>query len=146
MITGFCPPSQLIKKINLNSDVEQSGVITELFQCGDASQMCVGLSGALKAGPEDSVAEEVLVQLSLQRGRLAKQRPVEARRQVAVDDFLRPPQDEHASQTRELGRSLLSQNSLLLLAVEDVRSGLTPDNIFITTAQERERRWDYLCA
>lgn len=120
-------------------------MITELFQCGDASQMCVGLSGALKAGPEDSVAEEVLVQLSLQRGRLAEQRPVEARRQVAVDDFLRPPQDEHAGQTRELGRSLLSQNSLLLLAATDLRSGLTPDNIFITTAQERERRRDYLC-
>lgn len=91
-------------------------MVAELFQSSDAGQMCVGLCGVLKAGPKDSVGEELRVQLSLQRGRLAEQRPVEARRQVAVDNFLRPSQDEHAGQARELGCSLVSQNSFVLSA------------------------------
>lgn len=106
---------------NLDSGVEQTRMVTELLQGSDAVQMCVSLHGALKAGSEDSVAEEMLVQLSLQRGRVAEQRPVETRRQVAVDDLLRPSQDKHASQARELRCSLFSQNSLLLLV--DTRSG-----------------------
>lgn len=102
--------------VNLEGGVEQSGVVTQLLQGGDAGQVCVSLCPGLKARPEDSVGEEVPVQLQLQgRGR-AEQGPVEARRQVAVDDLLRPPQDKHAGQAGELRRSLLSQNSLLLLA------------------------------
>lgn len=96
------------KELNLDSGVEQTRVVTELLQCSDAGQVCVRLRGALKAGSEDSVAEELLVQLSLQRGRVAEQRPVETRRQVAVDDLLRPSQDEHASQARELCCPLFS--------------------------------------
>lgn len=96
-------------------------MVTELLQGSDAGQVCVGLCRAQKAGSEDSVAEEMLVQLPLQRGRVAEQRPVETRGQVAVDDLLCPSQDEHAGQARELCCSLFSQNSLLLLAETDTR-------------------------
>lgn len=89
-------------------------MVTELLQRRDAGQVCVGLTVALKTGPEDAVAEEVLVELVLQRGQLAEQGPVQTGRQVPVDDLLRPPQDEHAGETGEFGRPLLSQNSLLL--------------------------------
>lgn len=102
--------------MNLDSEVEQTGVVTELLQGSDTGQVCVRLRGALKAGSEDSVAKKMLVQLSLQRRRVTEQRPVETRRQVAVDDFLRPSKDEHARQARELCCSLFSQISLLLLA------------------------------
>lgn len=112
------------KELNLDSGVEQTRVVTELLQGSDAGQVCVSLRGALKAGSEDPVAEEKLVQFSLQRGRVAEQRPVETRRQVAVDDLLRPSQDEHASQARELCCSLFSQNPLLLSAETHTRSGL----------------------
>lgn len=107
------------KDLNLDSAMEQTRVVTQLLQCSDAGQVCVRLHGALKAVSEDSVAEEMLVQLSLQRGQVAEQCPVEARRQVAVDDLLCPSQDEHASQARELSCPLLSQNALLLLAETD---------------------------
>lgn len=83
-------------------------MVAQLLQGSDAGQVCVGLSGGLKARSEDSVAEEMLVQLELQRGRRAEQRPVETGGQVAVDDLLRPSQDEHAGQTRELCCSLFS--------------------------------------
>lgn len=89
----------------------------------------MSLCGALKAGSEDSVAEEMLIKLSLERGWVAEQRPVETRRQVAVDDLLCPSQDEHASQARELCCPLLSQNSLLLLAEADTRTGLMTDTV-----------------
>lgn len=89
-------------------------MVTELFEGSDAGQVCVRLHGALKAGSEDSVAEETRVQLLLQGRRLTEQRPVETRREVAVDDLLRSSQDEHAGQARELCRSLFSQSSLLL--------------------------------
>lgn len=91
-------------------------MVAQLLQGGDAGQVCVSLCGGLKAGPEDSVAEEVPVHLQLQRRRCAEQRPVETGRQVAVDDLLRPPQDEHAGQPGQLRRSLFSQSSLLLSA------------------------------
>ena len=81
-------------------------MVAELLQGGDAGQVSVSLRGALEAGSEDSVAEELLVQVPLQRGRLAEQRPVQTRRQVAVDDLLRPSQDERPGQARELRRSL----------------------------------------
>lgn len=42
-------------------------MVTELLQGSDAGQVCVSLRGALKASSEDPVAEEMLVQLSLQR-------------------------------------------------------------------------------
>lgn len=93
-------------------------MVAEFLQGGDAGQVCVCLCGALEAGSEDSVAEEIPVQPPLQRGRLAEQRPVQARRQVAVDDFLRPSQDEHAGEARQLCSALLSQHSLLLVADE----------------------------
>lgn len=83
-------------------------MVAQLLQGGDAGQVRVGLGAGLKAGSEDSVAEEVPVQLELQRRRRAEQGPVEAGGQVAVDDLLRPSQDEHAGQTRELRRSLFS--------------------------------------
>lgn len=113
------------EKLYLYGGVEQTRVVTELLEGSDAGQVCVSLRGALKAGSEDSVTEELLVQLSLQRRRVAEQSPVETRRQVAVDDLLRPSQDEHASQAREFCCSLLSQNSLLLWA--DMRRRLMPD-------------------
>lgn len=91
-------------------------MVAELLQGSDAGQVCVSLCGAVKAGFKDSVAEELLVQLLLQRRRLTEQRPVKTRREVAVDDLLGSPQDEHAGQARELCCSLFSQNSLLLLA------------------------------
>lgn len=100
--------------------MKQTRVVAELLQCSDTGQVCVSLCGALQAGSEDSMTEEMLVQLSLQRGRVAEQRPVETWWQVAVDYLLCPPQDEHASQTRELSCSLLSQNALLLLADTDM--------------------------
>lgn len=99
-------------------------MVTELLQCSDTGEVCVSLCGALKAGSEDSVAKEMLVKLQLQRGRVAEQRPVETGWKVAVDDLLRPPENEHASQARELSCSLFSQNSLLLLAETDMRSSL----------------------
>lgn len=83
-------------------------MVTELLECSDAGQVCVSLRGALEAGSEDSVAEELLVQIKLERRRLAEQGPVETRRQVAVYDLLCPSQDEHACQARELCCSLLS--------------------------------------
>lgn len=61
----------------------------------------------------------MLVQLSLQGGGATEQRPIKTRRQVAVDDLLGPPQDEQASQARELRSSLLPQISLLLLEIGD---------------------------
>ena len=82
--------------MNLDSGMKQTRVVTELLQCSYAGEVCVGLSGALQTGSEDAVAQEVLVQLLLQRGRLTEQSPVKTGRQVLVDDFLRPPQDEHA--------------------------------------------------
>lgn len=94
--------------------MKQTRVVTELLQRSDAGQVRVGLIVALKTGPEDAVAEEVLVQLVLQRRQLTEQGPVQTGREVAVDDLLRPPQDEHAGETGEFGRSLFSQNSLLL--------------------------------
>lgn len=105
---------RMYKELNLDSRIEQTGVVTELLQGRDAGQVCVRLHGALKAGSEDPVAEETRVQLLLQRRRLAEQRPVETGREVAVDDLLRSSQDEHAGQAGELCRSLFSQNSLLL--------------------------------
>lgn len=81
-------------------------MVAQLLQGSDAGQVCVGLSAGLKARSEDSVAEEMLVQLELQGRRRAEQRPVEARRQVAVDNLLCPSQDEHASETGELCCSL----------------------------------------
>jgi len=104
-------------------------VVAELLQCSDAGQVCVSLRGALKAASEDSVAEKMCVQLALQRGRCAEQRPIEARGQVAVDDLLCSSQDEHASQARELCCSLFSQSALLLLAETDSKSGLMPDTV-----------------
>lgn len=83
-------------------------MITEFLQCSDAGEVCGGLRGALKASSEDSVAKEMLVQLQLQGGRSAEQRPVEAGWKVAVDDLLRPPEDEHTSEARELCCSLFS--------------------------------------
>lgn len=94
--------------LNLDGGIQQNWVVTQLFQGSDTSQVGVSLCGGLKARSEDSVAEEMLVQLQLQRGGRAEQRPVETGRQVAVDYLLRAPQDKHASQTRELCRSLLS--------------------------------------
>lgn len=120
-------------------------MVTELLQCSDAGQVCVSLSGVLQAGSEDSVAEQTLVQLLLQRGRLAEQSPVKTRRQVAVDDLLCPSQDEHAGQTRELRCTLFSQKSLLLLA--DTGSGLMPVKVDdIQVRNEKEQRQHYLCA
>lgn len=96
----------LVGKHNLDSDVEQTRMVAELLQRSDAGQVCAALCEALKAGSEDVVAEEVFVQLLLQRGRRAEQCPVQARWQVAVDDLLRPPQNEHAGETRELSSAL----------------------------------------
>lgn len=93
--SGFCPPCGLAE-INLDSGVKQTRVVTQLLQRSDAGEVRVGLSGALQTGSEDAVAQEVLVQLLLQRRRLAEQSPVKTRRQVLIDDLLRPPQDEHA--------------------------------------------------
>ena len=92
---------------DLDRGVQQAGVVTELLQGGDAGQVCVGLSGALQAGPEHAVAEQLLVQLCLQGRGAAEQRPVVARRQVAVDDLLGAAQDEHASEAGQLCGSLL---------------------------------------
>lgn len=83
-------------------------MVTQLLQGGDAGQVCVSLRAGLEAGGEDPVAEETLVQLQLQRGGRAEERPVQAGRQVAVDDLLRAPQGERASQAGQLRRSLLS--------------------------------------
>lgn len=83
-------------------------MVAQLLQGRDAGQVCVGLSAGLKARSEDPVAEETPVQLQLQRRRRAEQRPVQAGGQVAVDDLLRPSQDERAGQTGELHRSLFS--------------------------------------
>lgn len=74
--------------------------------------MCMG--GGLEAGSEHPVAEELPVELPLQGRRPAEQRPVQAGGQVAVDDFLRASQDEHAGEPGQLRRSLLAQNHLLL--------------------------------
>ena len=81
-------------------------MVTELLQGGDAGQVCVGLTGALQAGPEHAVTEQLLVQLRLQGGGAAEQCPVVARRQVAVDDLLGAPQDEHAGEAGQLRGSL----------------------------------------
>lgn len=94
--------------LDLNGGIQQSGVVTQLFQGGDAGQVCVSLCGGLKARSEDPVAEEMLVQLELQRGRRAEQCPVETGRQVAVDYLLCAPQYKHAGQPRELCCSLFS--------------------------------------
>ncbi len=112
-------------------------MVTELLQGSDAGQVCVSLHGTLTASSEDSVAQKALVQLSLQRGQVAEQSPVEPRWQVAVDDLLRPSQDEHAGQARELCCSLFSQNSLLLL--EDIKSGLMPDS-FINIRRNKQEK------
>lgn len=94
--------------LNLDGGTQQNGVVTQLFQGRDAGQVGVSLCAGLEARSEDSVAEEMLVQLQLQRGGRAEQGPVKSGGQVAVDYLLRAPQDKHASQTRELCRSLLS--------------------------------------
>lgn len=107
---------QISADLHLGRGVEQTRVVAQLLQRGDAGQVCVGLRGALKAVSEDSVGEKLRVQLPLQRARFAEQRPIESWRQVAVDDFLCPSQDEHAGQARELRGPLLSQNALLLWA------------------------------
>lgn len=99
-------------------------MVTELLQCSDAGEMCVSLRGALKAGSEDSVAEEMLVQFQLHRGRGTEQRPVETGWKVAINDLLRPPQDEHTGQARQLSRSFFSQKAMLLLAKAGIESGL----------------------
>lgn len=78
--------------------MQQTRMVTELLQGSDAGQVCVSLRVGLKASSEDSVAEEMIVQIELQRRRFTEQCPVEPRRQVAVDDLLRPSQDEHTSQ------------------------------------------------
>lgn len=96
-------------------------MITQLLQGRDAGQVCESLRGALKAGSEHSVAEELLVELSLQKRRFTEQCPVETRRQVAVDDLLRSSQDEHAGEPRQLCSSLFSQNSLLLLRLRSIK-------------------------
>lgn len=96
-------------------------MVTELLQCSDAGEMCVSLRGALKAGSEDSVAEEMLVQFQLHKGRVTKQRPVETGWKISIDDLLRPPQDEHTGQARQLSCSFFSQNALFLLAKTDMR-------------------------
>lgn len=119
-------------------------MVTELLQCSDAGEMCVSLCVALKAGSEDSVAEEMLVQLQLHRGWVTEQRPVETGWKVAIDDLLRPPQDEHTGQARQLSRSLFSQNALLLLAKTDMRSSLMSNkDVLEVTEGQREH---YLCA
>lgn len=89
-------------------------MIAQFLQGRDARQVRVRLRGALKTGSEHPVAEELPVELLLQRRQLAEQRPVQSGGQVAVDDLLRAPQDEHASEPGQLRRSLLAQNSLLL--------------------------------
>lgn len=89
-------------------------MIAQLLQGRDARQVCVCLRGALKARSEHPVAEELPVELPLQGRQLAEECPVQAWRQVAVDDLLRASQDEHASEPGQLCRSLLAQNSLLL--------------------------------
>lgn len=134
------PTCQLIKEHNLDSGVKQARVVTEFFQGSDAGQVCVSLRGALQAGSEHSVAEEVLVQLTLQGGRLAEQRPVQTRWQVAIDDLLGPPQDEHTGQARELSCSLSSQNALLLSHETDMRSGLMPGTVMCTDTQTGENK------
>lgn len=83
-------------------------MVAEFLQGSDTGQVCVGLTVALETGSKDTVAEEVFVQLVLQRGQLAEQSPVKTGRQVAVDDLLCPPQDEHAGETGEFSRSLFS--------------------------------------
>ena len=103
-------------------------MVTQLLQCSDAGQVGVSLRGALKTGSEDSMAQEMPVELQLQRGRVTEQRPVEAGGQVPIDDLLRPSQDERASQARQLSCSLFTQNSLLLLAEKDK---LTSDEVFL---------------
>lgn len=82
---------------NLHSVMEQKRVIAQLLQGRDARQVCVSLRGALKAGSEHPVAEELPVELTLQGRQLAEEGPVQAWRQVVVDDLLRASQDEGAS-------------------------------------------------
>lgn len=89
-------------------------MVAQLLQRSDAGQVCAALCEALQAGSEDAVAEQVFVQLLLQQRRHAEQGPVQTRRQVAVDDLLRPSQDEHAGETREFGGALFPQNSFVL--------------------------------
>lgn len=101
--------------------MEQTRVIAQLLQGRDARQVCVCLRGALKAGSEHPVAQELPVELPLQGRHLAEQRPVQAGGQVAVDDLLRASQDEHASEPGQLRRSLLAQNSLLLTQWRAIR-------------------------
>lgn len=96
-------------------------MIAQLLEGRDARQVCVCLRGALKAGSEHPVAEELPVELPLQGGQLAEQRPVQAGGQVAVDDLLRASQDEHAGEPGQLRRSLLAQNSLLLTQRRPIR-------------------------
>lgn len=96
-------------------------VIAQLLEGRDARQVCVCLRGALKAASEHPVAEELPVELPLQGGQLAEQRPVQAGGQVAVDDLLRASQDEHAGEPGQLRRSLLAQNSLLLMQRRHIR-------------------------
>lgn len=84
-------PLKTTKQWNLDSGVKQTRVVAELLQCSDAGQMCVSLRGALQASSEDSMREEMHVQLSLQQGLVAEQRPLETWRKVAVDYLLRPP-------------------------------------------------------
>lgn len=105
-------------RTNLDSVMEQQRVIAQLLQGSDARQVCVCLRGALEAGSEHPVAQELPVQLPLQGGQAAEERPVQAWGQVAVDDLLRASQDEHAGEPGQLRRSLLAQNSLLLSSSE----------------------------
>lgn len=121
-------------------------MVTELLQCSDAGQVCVSLRGALKAGSEDSMGQEMPVKLYLQRGRVTAQRPIETRRQIAVDDLLCPPQDEHASQARELNCSLFSQNPLLLLSAKDMRYEIKFSLYKGCRFKENKQRELYLCA
>lgn len=127
-------------RANLHSGMEQMRVIAQLLEGRDARQVRVCLRGALKAGSEHPVAEELPVELPLQGGQLAEQRPVQAGGQVAVDDLLRAPQDEHAGEPGQLRRSLLAQVSLLLVQRRPVRREINNRGSFAKS--DREERQD----
>lgn len=116
-------------------------MIAQLLEGRDARQVCVCLRGALKAGSEHPVAEELPVELPLQGGQLAEQRPVQAGGQVAVDDLLRASQDEHAGEPGQLRRSLLAQNSLLLTQRRPIRKKINNQSaVVFKIRQRREAR------